>query len=753
MHLSDDPLAVLFAPQAIGATRRFGTRLLDDSKATLLLCCPYWTKSTHPMRALALLVCCLLPTSGIAQVAADWSVFPGYFSPGGRGIVTVDLDGVGNPEAVVTGSTVGGFGFSQNLHLATLEHTGTRYRTTHLLPIAAGWSFSGPVQAFRMAPASVDRVVVSLRQNSGQQAAIVTYGGKPLREIARTPAPVNFSLRQLADIDGDGQLEALGCNCADFNQGPAILLDYATGNVEWTDGSPAEFVGAGQLDDDPALEIALGSQSVFPSTPGRILDGATRAQQWAYPDGFRGQPVFGNFRGSPDAREFAIIERWGVTRIFISQPILSPVAEINTGEVGAFAVHDVNNDGYAELIIGQGQWGSVVAYSTTTGQTVFSWPNGDHGVSAIALGNLDGQAGLELVYGAGLTSSGRDVLRVIDVASGAVRAEFVDEAGPHSSVLRVDIEGDGSDELVYMTRQTSSGFGGGSLVVLDAATGAEHRRRASALDNGFASGSGLLKAIDIDNDGVKEIVGARGTAVAVLNGLNLADRWRVSNLPAVVNDLGLMRLNSDSVDDIVVGLDNRVLVLNGATGSELYRSVSFNATSSSRVAIGNADADPQQEIAFGLGANVYVIDATAGLVESFFTAAQPVRGIRYETLAGQCQLVLTLADRIDRRDCATGVPLSTRMLGMTAEYVGFATDSFGDLIVSDGQRVHRMAAGPFMWSSSEFGTSLGFGNLGEVRVEGENLVVHIGGDQSVNRITMPVANAEVPLFASGFENP
>jgi hypothetical protein len=55
-----------------------------------------------------------------------------------------------------------------------------------------------------------------------------------------------------------------------------------------------------------------------------------------------------------------------------------------------------------------------------------------------------------------------------------------------------------------------------------------------------------------------------------------------------------------------------------------------------------------------------------------------------------------------------------------------------------------------MASSRVFGSSLGFGNLGELTTSGDNYVVYVGGDQSVHRITMP---PETALFASGFENP
>lgn len=85
--------------------------------------------------------------------------------------------------------------------------------------------------------------------------------------------------------------------------------------------------------------------------------------------------------------------------------------------------------------------------------------------------------------------------------------------------------------------------------------------------------------------------------------------------------------------------------------------------------------------------------------------------------------------------------------------VGFASDSRGDLVVSDGSRLHRISGNAIVASSSIIGSALGFRNLGELSIAASNLVVYIGGDQSVNRITMPAQNNQDSLFAKGFENP
>lgn len=702
------------------------------------------------MRALAFaLVLFAGPTLVSAQTRPDWSHYPGYYSPGGAGIALPDLDGDGQTEVVLTGGGSDGFSYSRQF-LATLEHQVSRYATTDIRSIGSTWSFAGNVQLVSGTPGNPDSVVVALRELNTGEAVLVTYSGKPLRETARVVIPTEFSLRQIADIDGDGQLEALGCLCGRFaSEAPAVLLDYMTGAVEWTDANPAYHMAAGQLDEDPALEIVLGTS--YSSAPGRILDGASRAPQWSYPDGFRGTPVFGNFRGSPDAREFMIVEPWGVSRIFVSQPIFSPVAEITTGEVGAHAVHDVNGDGYQDLVVGQGQWGSMVAWSTVNGQTLFSWPNNDHGVSAVAVGNLDGQAGLELVFGTGLSHSGRDVVKVMDVGTGVLRHESADEGGPHSTLVQTDIEGDGPGELVFVTQSSNSNYSGGNLVVLDAETGIERRRRPSAFSSGFWGGPGhLLLAIDIDGDGVREIIGAAGGIVSAVDGISLNDRWRVSNLPEVVHAMATMQLNGDAVDDIVLALSNRLVILDGRNGAELYRSVSFTSQNQARLAIGNADADPQLEVALSLGPTVYIIDPTLGLVESFLSSSAAIQGMQFESSGGLCTLVLTLSDRLDRRACGSGVSLSTRMLGMAATMVRFASDSTGDLIVSDGQRVHRIQGSTVMASTANIDLDLGHRNLAVVTPTGSDHLVYIGGETGVHRITLP---PETSLFGSGFEAP
>ena len=704
------------------------------------------------MRLRHVLLALFLPVSAYAEVSANWSVYPGYFVPGQNGIVTANIDGTGNPEAIISGSAVGGFTSTTKHHLATLEYVGNRFVTTGMRLIDGGWQINGSIELLRGINGAADHVVGTLTNSSTGETVLVSWSGKPLVETRRVSVPDNFRLRQIADIDGDGQLEALGCTCSPFSiEGPVSVVDFATGTAEWTDSVSSWYFGAGQLDGDGALELVIGTFN----GPGRILDGASRQQQWSYPDGFRGWPVFGNFLGTATSLEFGIVERWGPVKLFVSEPIFSPVADVSTGEVAAIQVMDINGDGNDDLVIGEGQWGSIVAYSTVTGQALFSWPNPTHGVSALALADLDGAPGLEVVFGAGLSSTGRDTVNIIDANSGAQRYISADESGPHSSLLHLDIEGDGSKEIIFATFESNSGYDGSNLVVLNAESGAELRRRNTVLDPWGDNHTGLsMSPIEIDGDGTNEIIVASGMfyngVVAVIDGVTLLDRWRVT-VPntSVIYAVGKIRLNADAIDDVVVAAQNQIIILDGRDGTELYRSVSFASTASPTLAVGNTDGDPQNEIAFSVGSNVYVIDPTLGLVESFATVSGIIRSMRFETIGGQCRLTVMLDTRLDRLDCASGAVASSRAFGMTATYVGYPTDSTGDLLIADGQRVGRLKGDVLVSRSRILGTGIGSGSRGAFVANGDQIVAFIGGDQSVNSVTLPV---ETTLFADGLED-
>jgi len=702
------------------------------------------------MRIATAVLAIVFASVAAADVSPLWSYYPGYSIPGQNGIVVANIDGDGLSEAVITGSAFGGYSSPNKMHLATLESIGGVFQTTNMTYLASNEYFSGSIRVVRSPVGIPDRIIGITQKNSMvSQLALVTWSGKPLREVSRVNIPSTFKLTQIADVDGDGDSEALGCLCTNNGAGSPMLLDLDTGNPEWTGPQSVIDVGAGQLDADSALEIVVSSAN---NGPGLILDGATKIQQWSYPDGFRGRLIFGNFRDDSASREFAVVQYWGVTRVFASTPSFSPVLELNTGEAQAVEVSDIDSDGYDDIVIGEGQWGAVRAYSTNAGLVLHTWPHSNDGISAMALGELDAIPGLEIVYGSGLTSSGKDSLHVLDSVSGIERYLRYDEIGPHSSVLLVDTDGDGIEELVFATLASNSGYDGSNLRVLNSANGIELRSRMSVMGQWGSSIGVALKPIDIDGDAAMEIIVALGNLgdgqIAVLDGVTLQDRWRV-DIPSLsyIQALELIRFNADAIDDIVAVGGGRVVILDGKNGVELYRSVYFHTTTPMTVAVGQADADAQLEIALSTGTNVYIIDPTLGLFQSFFPNAN-VLGLSFENTARSCNIVAIHSKNLDRLDCATGAMTSQRDFGLTARWVGIPTNSYGALVLSDGQRLYRAEGQDASARTVELGDDVGARNRGTIKIQGDALDVWVGSVQAVSRVRMPVSGS---LFADGFE--
>ena len=81
-------------------------------------------------------------------------------------------------------------------------------------------------------------------------------------------------------------------------------------------------------------------------------------------------------------------------------------------DVDAVAVYDVTGDGIPEVIYGDGQWGNVYALNGNDGTQLWSVKNPEHGTTDVFIGNVDDDTGLELVWGAGHSSTGPDYLYV-----------------------------------------------------------------------------------------------------------------------------------------------------------------------------------------------------------------------------------------------------------------------------------------------------------------------------------------------------
>lgn len=703
---------------------------------------------------LAVSTCVSMPV--LAQAVPDWSYHPGFFSPGRDGIAIVDLAGNGTRGAVVTGSSQDGFHYNGTVFLAVLSADDASFGITRLRALPEGDAFTSTIRTFRDDAHEGDLVAAVVGRNDRFDPAsrFMAFGGPALEPVLSYPLPDRFRMTGLFDVDSDGRLEIVGLRGEDppyETIGQPMVLDLATGAVEWTDASMrVQSVGAGEVGTGQrvlALSVVDG--------PGLVLDGATRAQLWSWPDGFDGQVVFGDFAAPAGVREFAVVPAFGNAALFRASPTYTPLAVADNASAATVQVLDFDADGYDELVTGEVLAGRITAHSFAQDTATTLLENDESGISALAIGDLDGIAGQELVFGAGLMSTARDVLGVADVQTADVLYFRIDEHGPHSAVALFDAPG-GGRELAFATAGSDSSYGGPNLAVLDADAGSALRRRDQVQDGFIGLGLRMLAA-QFDGDAQQELLLGSGwgytAGLRLVDADTLQDQWSNEDLGwgsveavATVGE-GVPPTVAVAVRGSGNDVDGTSLVLiDGLDGSELWRSIAVSPTDTATLALRDAKASSPTLAAMSVGTRVYVFDIDKRTVQHVVQSGRVVIGQRYEGEGSACRHVLVSAEAIEERDCTTGELLDTRLLPFVATWVAMMDDARGLVLASDGSAVHLLQGGQVIRSTAAFDTRLGYGNKGAFERDGAMVRVYIGGDLGVHRITL-----ELPLFADGFE--
>jgi hypothetical protein len=158
------------------------------------------------------------------------------------------------------------------------------------------------------------------------------------------------------------------------------------------------------------------------------------------------------------------------------------------------------------VLIGDGQWGKVHAHDLLTRVRKWAINNPQHGVTNIAVADVDGDAVVDLLWGAGWSSSGADYLYVANTTGMRnIKWQSVDLQGPFLGPVIGDIDGDSQPELVMCSPASESRYSSGRILVFDLAT-----LRLRALSPPIAGSAGRLindfKLHDVDGDGVLDVV-------------------------------------------------------------------------------------------------------------------------------------------------------------------------------------------------------------------------------------------------------
>ena len=610
-----------------------------------------------PARSLAL--------APILPVAWGFPVFGSGIGASGM-LVLPTSDGP--PELVVGGNSYSNFGGDNFWQV--LQSNGRGYHS---------------VFCSEMYSSTIVRLLAGHPSSAANEIVVLLTDGSVLRfdassrfAVGSFTLPFHPNSARLRDLDGDGKDELIVVGDS------SLAVFDANGTQLWSVAAGGSDVEVGQMDADPALEIAV--------TSGAVIDAATHGIQWSYPRGFGSKLRCHDIDGD-GKDELIVAESWNFVWAYDVDLQLPKWSLPTKQDIDAIEVADVNGDGSYELLVGDGQWGSIHAVDMATRTELWAAPNPDHGVTNIVAGDFDQNGAIEVAWGAGWTSTGPDHLYVATSAvAGAIKWRSIDLDGPFIGPEVGDVDGDGVDEIVVGVPSTDSGYGGGLILVFDGlthellASGPSTATGKELLDlrlrnvddgpaleivvgwdqtyNGVAEifdfdraggklvsrwtnalhpngvGFTAVDAGDLDGDGAIEVIGggrrdhtgADGVYTYVYNYATGAEKWHTFQLGPYWGSVARAAIVSGGTgsSDLVVCIDGDwIYVFDGATGNA--RQILYGAF---KGLLTSSDADSRTLYAWDAAGDVSVFRKTTGNYELVWTTTTSPRVYGLTPLSG-----------------------------------------------------------------------------------------------------------------------
>jgi hypothetical protein len=477
------------------------------------------------------------------------------------GFWPVDVDGDGKLEFV----TGGGRDFSQNYFWSIVGYDEARhdYQVRWQSPAGSYLLAEGITASRVVETAGTKHVWLGYYSGAIVVKDLITHA-----DVA-VPSPATGTINDmaLADADNDGTLDVVVLTSTNL-----YIYNAATAALERTLSYGGDRLAIGNVDNDANLEIVLNSGKVLEVTSSSVTverDGASFGLDVALAD------IDGDGRQELIASEgWYHIKAWDleVPSMKWDHPVLA--------DISALRLFDVTGDGVPEVLYGDGQWGGVHALSASTGDELWVVQNPEHGVTDIAVFDADHDGQLELIFGAGWSSTGPDHIYVHDLATRALEWKSLDYNGPFQAVDAGDVDGDGSTEIVAAPFNGASDYGG-VVTVYDAITHQLKWLNPTSLP--LSGNIGDLRVRNVDSDPQSEIILAAGH-LYILDGLTHAVQLdRSYDGGANLQSVAVGDVDGDGKPEIVAGSENgssaTLYVINPANGDVIWQSPTLSPAS------------------------------------------------------------------------------------------------------------------------------------------------------------------------------
>lgn len=532
----------------------------------------------------------------------DWAFYTLGTGIGKTGVIQGDFNQSGIPT-VILGS---GESFGQNHKISFMEYEGAEYKIKNEI------DFKSPISH-----------LVYLKDNSSDNHyAVVSQTNGKVHFVNLITRKLDFSvttgssIQNLAIIDSnnDGQME-VAVNYGSYEQTISII-DIGSKSItdSYSVGSNHGRMIAGSFSAPGKLEFAFTDGVIY-----RLEAGNLSLQMTLFEEpGIYLQRYDLNKDGIDElyaAKSWSSVDAYDAS----SNTKLWTYSSFDNDEI---ILADVTGDAIPELLLGDGQWGQIKALDLADAKELWTLENPNHGVTGLFAGDLDGDGELEVAWGGGYSSSGQDNYFVHDIKTKAREWSSKDLDPPFEAYDLVDLDNDGTEEVVFASTTSNSSYDAGVTFAYDLTSG--KKLWDSNSTGAYAStwqGVRALAYVNADSDSQLEVVVGTSTyyngTLHVLDGKTGQLQYTYTDQTAqVFRVLEVSDINADGKQEILALTSDYLYTIDASTGTLLSTSPRIQNYYSDKLDmfVGDLDGQQGQEVYIQVGDKVFVFNPQANTV-------------------------------------------------------------------------------------------------------------------------------------------